>query len=75
MKRDTGLHGASEILVGLLLLCFWLIPGLIFYVLASKQDWCAACRQRPNGPAAPTWVVLSIVILAALIFMALVAGG
>jgi RNA polymerase subunit RPABC4/transcription elongation factor Spt4 len=50
LMKMQGLYGAKEILIALVLLAFFIIPGLAYYFDVSKQPRCSNCKRRVSKP-------------------------
>lgn len=46
VARVAGLHGGSEVLICVLLVFFFLIPGVIYYIVQEAVPYCASCGRR-----------------------------
>jgi hypothetical protein len=46
LEMKKGLQGAAEIMIGLVLFVFGIVPGLIYYFVRERMPYCTACRRR-----------------------------
>jgi hypothetical protein len=46
VARVAGLHGGSEVLICVLLVFFFLIPGVIYYIVQEAVPYCTSCGRR-----------------------------
>src|SRR4051812_18297477 len=46
VSRVRGLQGPIEVLVGIILLICFVIPGVLFYIVQEGKPYCSRCGRR-----------------------------
>ena len=44
--KVRGLQGLKEVVLMLLLLCLFIIPGIVYYVYIESVPYCSSCGRR-----------------------------
>ena len=44
--KVRGLQGGGEVILAIILLCMFLIPGIIYYIYMESVPYCSSCGNR-----------------------------
>ncbi|MEW5918038.1 MAG: LITAF-like zinc ribbon domain-containing protein [Gemmatimonadota bacterium] len=44
--KVRGLQGVGEVLIAMILLCLFIVPGVLYYVYQESVPYCSGCGRR-----------------------------